>query len=256
MQLTAVVLAGSRPGPDAFAEAHGTDLKALIAVSGKPMVCWPVEALLRHEGIGTIHVLAQQPERLRPVLPDDPRLVLRRSRETIAATLDEICGDPATSWPLLITTADHVLLDRGMIDDFSSRAAGADVAIAVVERRALLARLPQTRRTWIGFRGGAYSGANLFALAGPQAAAALSLWRGVEQERKKGWKLLAALGFHGLLGLLRLRTLDATVAAIGRRLGVTIRAVAMHNPLAAVDVDKPDDHALVEAIVESHEGRA
>jgi hypothetical protein len=34
---------------------------------------------------------------------------------------------------------------------------------------------------------------------------------------------------------------------------VTIRAVVLSNPLAGVDVDKPEDHALVEAILE---GRA
>ena len=150
---------------------------------------------------------------------------------------------------MLVTTADHALLDGAMIDDFCARAEGADVAIGLVERRALMARLPQTRRTWIGFRGGAYSGANLFALGSPKAASAVRLWREVEQDRKKGWKLLVALGLPGLLGLVRLRTLDQTLAAMGRKLGITLRAIEMRNPLAAVDVDKPADLALVEAIL-------
>ena len=123
------------------------------------------------------------------------------------------------------------------------------MAIGLVERRALMARLPQTKRTWIGFRGGAYSGANLFALGSPKAASAVRLWREVEQDRKKGWKLLLALGLPGLLGLARLRSLDQVMAAIGKRLGLSIRAVEMGNPLAAVDVDKPADLALVEAII-------
>ena len=37
MKYTAIVLAGSRPGRDAFAETFGTDLKALIPVGGEPM---------------------------------------------------------------------------------------------------------------------------------------------------------------------------------------------------------------------------
>ena len=79
---------------------------------------------------------------------------------------------------------------------------------------------------------------------------AIERWRAVEQDRKKGWRLLAALGPALLLGaVLQLRTLDQSVAAVGRKLGLSIRAVEMSNPIAAIDVDKPDDHALVEAII-------
>jgi len=53
--------------------------------------------------------------------------------------------------------------------------------------------------------------------------------------------------------MLRLRTIDQTLTAIGRRLGLDIRKVELDNPLAAVDVDKPADHELVTAILE---GRA
>lgn len=250
---TALLLAGSRPGGDPFAEAHGVKAKALIPVSGEPMISRPVRALLGNKRIDRVRVLAQGSALLKPALPTDKRLTFERSGVTIAATIEAIIADPATRWPLLVTTADHALLDEAMIDDFCLAAEEADVAIGLVERRALMARLPQTKRTWIGFRGGAYSGANLFALGSPNAARAVRLWREVEQDRKKGWKLLVALGLPGLFGLARLRSLDQVLDAMGRRLGLTIRAVEMANPLAAVDVDKPADLALVEAIIE---GRA
>ena len=246
---TALVLAGSRPGVDPFAASHGTDLKVLIPVAGEPMVRRPVRALLASEGIGNVRVLTQQTERIGAVLPADPRLTVEPSGATIAATLAAICADPGTRWPMLVTTADHALLDEAMIADFMARAKGADVAIGLVEARPLLKRLPGTKRTWIGFRGGRYSGANLFALGSPRAAKAIELWRGVEQNRKKGWRLLAAFGPAGLLGLLRLRSLDQTLASLSHRLGLDLRAVQMRDPLAAVDVDKPADHALVEAIL-------
>jgi len=251
---TALVLAGSRPGPDAFATSHGTDLKALIPVGGVPMVARPVAALLGAAEIGSVRVLAQQVERIAAVLPDDPRVSVERSGATIAATIEAILADPATRFPLLLTTADHALLDAGMISDFCAAAAGAGLAIGLVEKRALDARLPQTKRTWIKFRAGAYSGANLFAFGSRDAAKAVALWRSVEQDRKKGWRMVAALGPALLLGsVLRLRTLDQTLASIGKRLGLGIRKVELANPLAAVDVDKPADHALVTAIIE---GRA
>ncbi|QNP44298.1 nucleotidyltransferase family protein [Sphingomonas daechungensis] len=173
---TAVVLAGSRPGKDPFAESYGTDLKALIPVGGEPMVRRPVEALLQSEGITLVRVLAQQPERIRDVLPEDARISVEASGDTIAATLEKMCVDPSVRWPILVTTADHALLTPAMIADFLGKAAGADVAIGLVSQAALLKRLPQTKRTWLKFRGGAYSGANLFLLGSPKIRSTLQLW--------------------------------------------------------------------------------
>jgi GTP:adenosylcobinamide-phosphate guanylyltransferase len=250
MSWTAVLLAGSRPGRDPFAEQFGTDLKALIPIGGEPMVRRPARALLESKDIGRILVLSQAPERIREVLPEDPRIEIMESKGTIAETIEDLMLKGSPRFPMLVTTADHALLDPGMIFEFVEKAKGADLAIGVVERRSLLARLPQTKRTWLVFRGGAYSGANLFALGSIKALAAVEQWRSVEQDRKKGWRVLAALGPVLLLGaVLRLRTLDQSVASMGSRLGMTARAVILSDPLAAVDVDKPVDHAIVEAVL-------
>ena len=247
---TAIVLAGSRPGRDAFAESFGTDLKALNPVAGEPMVRRPVQALLAAPAVGAIIVLSQSPERLSAVLPKDPRIDVRESSGTIAETVLRLIDDASVRWPVLVTTADHALLDAGMVREFCSAAAGSDIAIGVVERRNLMQRLPATKRTWIKFRGGAYTGPPPPALASPRVAPAIALWRSVEQDRKKGWRLVALLGPAVLLGAaLRLLTLDAVLARLGRKLGLNVVAVRLSNPLAGVDVDKPDDHTLVEAII-------
>lgn len=250
MSWTAVLLAGSRPGRDLFAEQFGTDLKALIPIAGEPMVQRPASALLECKDIGRILVLSQAPERIREVLPANPRIEIMESKGTIAETIEELMLKGSSQFPMLVTTADHALLDPGMVSEFVEKAKGADLAIGVVERQSLLARLPQTKRTWLVFRGGAYSGANLFALGSIKALAAVEQWRSVEQDRKKGWRVLAALGPVLLLGaVLRLRTLEQSVASMGNRLGMSARAVILSDPLAAVDVDKPVDHAIVEAVL-------
>jgi len=249
VKYTAIVLAGSRPGRDAFAEAHGTDLKALIPVGGEPMVRRPVRALLAAEDIGEVIVLSQAPERIAEVLPEDPRITFRKSEATIATTMLELCFDRKTQWPVLVTTADHALLDTEMIDEFIAYAEG-DITLGVVERATLMRRFPDARRTWVKFRGGAYTGANLFALRSPKVAAAIELWRSVENERKKGWRVVSLLGPFVLIGaLLRLMTIDAALRRIGRKLGLDVHAVRLSNPLAGVDVDKPADHDLAEAVV-------
>ncbi|HEV8407204.1 MAG TPA: NTP transferase domain-containing protein [Sphingomicrobium sp.] len=250
MRWTAVLLAGSRPGSDPLAEQFGTDLKALIPIAGEPMVRRPARTLLESKEIGRILVLSQAPERIAGALPRDPRIEVLESKGTIAQSIEEVILKGPHQFPMLVTTADHALLDPGMISEFTARSEGADLAIGVVERQSLLARLPQTKRTWLSFRGGSYSGANLFALGSIKTLAAIEHWRSVEQDRKKGWRVLAALGPGLLLGaVLRLRTLDQSVASMGKRLGMSARAVVLTNPLAAVDVDKPVDHAIVEAIL-------
>jgi hypothetical protein len=79
---------------------------------------------------------------------------------------------------------------------------------------------------------------------------AIELWRVVEQDRKKVWRVTSLLGPVVLAAIaLRLVSLDEVLARLGRKLGLTVKAVKLSNPLAGVDVDKPADHTLVEAIL-------
>lgn len=250
MKYTAIVLAGSRPGRDPFAAQFGNDIKALIAVAGEPMVRRPVRALLASSNIDRVVLLSQSPERIAAVVSKNPRVEFRQSTATIAQTMLAICRDPQTRWPLLVTTADHALLDTAIVDEFCSGAQGADLAVGVVERATLMRRFPNAERTWLRFRGGAYTGANLFVLASPKVAPAIELWRSVEQDRKKGWRLIALVGPIILAGtLLRLLSIDDVLARLGRKLGLSIKAVRLSNPVAGVDVDKPVDHTLAEDIL-------
>jgi GTP:adenosylcobinamide-phosphate guanylyltransferase len=247
---TAFLLAGSRPAGDPLAQSMMLGHKALIPVGGEPMVLRPLHALLNSPEVSDIIVLTQNPEDLRAVLPADERVTIRASRGTIAQTIAEQLADRGAAFPVLVTTADHALLDPAMIAEFTSKAQGADLAIAVVESKPLLARFPQSKRTWIGFRGGRYSGANLFSFGSERALPAVDRWSAVEQDRKKGWRVLAALGPTLLLGaVLKLRTIHQSAASIGGKLGIDLRIVEMSNPIAAIDVDKPSDHVLVEDIL-------
>ena len=254
MKYTAILLAGSRPGRDHFAAQFGTDMKALIAIAGEPMVRRPVRALLASSSIAQVIILSQAPERISAVIPKDPRVSFGRSSATIAETLLEIMEHPETRWPLLVTTADHALLDPDTVDEFAWKSAGSDVAIGVVAKEKLLERLPETERTWLKFRGGAYTGANLFALGSPAVRPAILLWRSVEQDRKKAWRVVLALGpLVMVLAALKLLSIGQVLDRLGKRLGLEVKAVCLSNPLAGVDVDKPCDHSLTEAILK---GRA
>lgn len=247
---TAFLLAGSRPSGDPLAQSMMLGHKALIPIAGEPMILRPVRALLASPEVGNLIVLTQDPAELRPVIPEDERIAIHPSTGTIAQTISEQLAHHAAEFPVLVATADHALLTPAMIAEFVSKADGADLAVAVVESKPLLARFPQSKRTWIGFKGGRYSGANLFSFSSPRVLPAIGRWGAVEQDRKKGWRLLAALGPELLLGaVLKLRTIHESAAAIGRKLGIDIRIVEMSDPIAAIDVDKPVDHVLVEDII-------
>lgn len=253
--ITALLLAGSRPGVDPLAQAAGVQVKPLAPVAGEPMINHPARTLAAHAAIERVLILTQTPELYAadPAaawLADHPKISFERSGEGIASSLMALVDRPDCVFPLLLTTADHVLLDASMLDQFIAEASGADIAVAMVERRTLLARYPQSRRTWLKFRDGWWSGANIFWFGSAKARSIIALWQEVEQDRKKGWKILAAFGPFALLGaLVRILTLRGGIARIGRRFGLAARLVAMDQAEACIDADKPDDVALIENII-------
>ncbi|MEW4468748.1 NTP transferase domain-containing protein [Parasphingorhabdus sp. JC815] len=254
----AIILAGSRPAGDPMAQARGIAAKALIPVAGKAMLAHVAEVLLAHDAIDRLYLMAQDfgpfwQDKDVAALQTDGRVHAQTSNATIAASLDGVLDDVA--YPALITTADNVLLNAQMIDDFLSAARSADIAIAVVEKRTLLRRYPASRRTWIKLRGGQYSGANLFCFGSPEARRLLEYWAEVEQDRKKGWKLLTIFGPWLLfLAVTRMITIDQLASRVGKKLGLTVKIVSMRQPEACIDVDKDSDLQLAEQIIAERAG--
>ena len=73
--------------------------------------------------------------------------------------------------PLLVTTADHALLQTRWVEEFLAACpASADVAAALARRDRVQAAVPDTRRTWLRFADGDFSGCNLFLMARPASA--------------------------------------------------------------------------------------
>lgn len=253
--ITAILLAGSRPVPDPLAVAAGVAVKPLVPVAGEAMINYPARALLAHPAIGRVIVLTQAPELFAgdPAtawLVDHPKLRFEKSGGGIASSLMALLDRTDLPFPLLMTTADHVLLDGGMLDQMVREAAGADIAVAMVEQATLLARYPGSRRTWLKFRDGWWSGANIFWFGSARARPVIALWQEVEQDRKKGWKIVSAFGPLTLLGaVLRISSLRGGIARVGRRFGLTARLVAMEKAEACIDADKPEDVVLIEGIL-------
>jgi GTP:adenosylcobinamide-phosphate guanylyltransferase len=254
---TALVLAGQRPGVDPLAAAFGQELKALVPVAGEVMLGRVLMALVDTPEIARIIVLAQNTLALRahPHLAwavEEPRIAFRISGATISGSVLAAVDDAGIGLPLLVTTADNVMLTPSTIAEFvaGAGAGAADVSVAMVERTRLERAVGPNRRTWLAFRGGAYTGANLFALTGPGARAALRFWEKVEADRKSVLRLAAHFGFGLMLKLLTRRlTVTEALAAAGAQIGTSAAPVLLSDGRMGVDVDKLEDHALAESLL-------
>ena len=244
--VTALILAGTRPGGDPLALAEGVSHKALLDVGGRTVLDRVIDAV-RGAGLERIVVLA-----------DDPAVV------AIAEAMGAECMVPATGpsqsvynaleafgAPMLVTTSDHALLRpdwiRQCIDDTPE---AADLGVMLAPRRAVEEALPGNKRTYLKLGDGEWSGCNLFYLKTPRSREAIRLWMRIEQDRKKPWRMVAKIGPGMLLAYLfgRLSMADA-IRRIGQRIGIRSELVAARDGLAAVDVDKPQDLELVRALV-------
>ncbi|MBE1528824.1 molybdopterin-guanine dinucleotide biosynthesis protein A [Sphingopyxis sp. OAS728] len=247
--IPAIVLAGSRPGPDPLLSGSGVSTKALLPIAGQAMLVHVVKALRASPEVGAITILAQNSAELaaEPGLAGLADLHFVDSGQGISSSL--AAALPPGDDPLLVTTADNVLLQPTMVAEFLRGGADSDVAVAMVERDILLARYPESKRTWLKFRGGWWSGANMFRLRGRRVLPLLDFWGRIERDRKKGLKIVAAFGPWLLVGaLLRFFTIQQGVARAGLRFGLKAKVVAMSEPEACIDADKPADIELIEAI--------
>ncbi len=245
------MLAGQRPGVDRLAVHFGTDLKALVEIAGEPMISHVIRTLHQTPSIGQILVLAQEPDRLSQAVAAGGDAQFSRSEAGISASIKAVAGTSAAPWPILVTTADHPLLTVEMIEAFLKASDQSDLAIGFVEKQAMLAQFPEAKRTWLKFRDGHWSGTNLFALRNDRVSPALDLWAAAEQDRKQAWKLFLHFGpWLALRAISRTIGLSGALKKAGQRLGLGVKLVSMGDPVAAIDVDKPEDHALASLILE------
>ncbi len=253
--LTALVLAGTRGGGDPLAAYAGVSHKALIEVGGQTMIERVVQALAAVPEVARIVIAIERPELLR----DLPGLQPPACTQPITALLPA-AGPSATvaavlaaeGTPLLVTTADHALLQTRWVQEFLAACpADADVAVALGRREVVEAAAPHTRRTWLRFADGDFSGCNLFLMARPAAVGAARLWSEMERDRKAPLRMMQRLGWTFAL---RYRLGRLTSAAAMARLGALaggarLAIVAMHDGRAAIDVDQPADLDLVRRLV-------
>lgn len=251
-RFTAIVLAGERTRSDPVAQAAGVPCKALAPVGGVPMVIRVLDALAASDWIdarilcGPARAVVEEDRALRALIHSGTVTWLE-SRATPATSAHAAMQTVAAETPVLLTTADHALLDTEIVDYFCDKAvhSGCDVVAAVADAGAVQAAYPGVRRTVIALRDGGYSGCNLFAFLTPRARQAARFWRRVEAQRKNPLRLIGHIGWSTALRYaLGALTLDDALARLSRRMDVRVGSVILPYPRAAIDVDRVSDWRL------------
>lgn len=254
---TAILLAGRRDGAtDPLALAAGVTHKCLVPVAGQPMLLHVIDALAASRRIGDIRVVIENPALLADLPP--LRGLLRSGRLTGVAArpnlVDSVlAGADGAAFPLLITTADNVLLTPAAIDELldGAVAQGADAAVAFTRRASVLAAHPEGQRKFYQFADDGYSNCNSYWLRDRDALKAAETFRSGGQFVKHPLRIVGAFG---LLNLLRFRfgigTLEQAFARFSRRFRLTISPVILTDGAVAIDVDNSRSHAVATTLLE------
>lgn len=252
---SAIVLAAGRGSSDPLAAHFGVSHKCLLPVAGTAMLKRVVSALAQHPRIGEIIVSIEDAALLPQALGELAGAVrFTTSQASAAQSAGAALRDLAGSDPVLLTTADHALLDQAMLDHFidASGSSDSDLTVGLASEQTIMAEYPDAKRTFLAFGPDRVSGCNLYGIRTAKALKAIDLWQTVEANRKNPLAIVRAFGLYALVRYLTgTITLDSAFAIASRRLGITAKPILMPFANAAVDIDKPEDHELVERILKS-----
>ncbi|MEL7128740.1 MAG: nucleotidyltransferase family protein [Pseudomonadota bacterium] len=252
-----LILAGTRDEACPLCRDAKVESKALVPLGGVRMVDHMLRALRDSPSLtGDIWISGLCPEELVEGAPMDLVGFLHRVRAAPAAIgpakATYAALDAGATFPLLVTTCDHPLLNPSMIDAFLSGAdaVGCDAAVGLARQDVIQAAYPETQRTYLKLAGEGYSGCNLFLLRTDNARKGAEFWHNAEVDRKRPLKLVRRFGLGALLRMLtgRLPLLDAFEHG-SRRIGASVAPIIFPIPEAAIDVDKPSDLVLVRQIM-------
>lgn len=252
MSSSVLILAGQREGViDPLCADAGVERKAIIPINGRPMIDYVLAALEKANLSQPFHVSGFD-------AAYDKRLVQSPSGTGPADSADAALR-AGINLPCLITTADHPLLTPYMLEHFLTqvRQSDADFCVGFATKKIIQPAYPDVKRTYLYFSDYSVSGCNLFYINTLKGLAAIEFWKQAQHLRKQPLKLARSLGwgvlFNYAVGRL---SLEGAFEYASKRLSITAKPVLIPIAEAAIDVDKPSDKILVEAILSGNQNVA
>ncbi|MEA3030565.1 MAG: hypothetical protein QOG13_1890 [Sphingomonadales bacterium] len=252
-RFTIIVLAAQREGRlDPLAVAAGVSHKCLVPIRGRPLLAHVLAALAELDGVDSIRIAVEPGAEamLRPIAEASGLPVaFVAAAETITDSV--YAAAAGASGPLVITTADNVLLTPAAVRQVAERlAAGDDTVIALARKEDVLSAHPEGQRRFYRFRDGEFSNCNLYGLS-QRGLALAETFREGGQFAKNPMRIARAFGFLNLL-ILRygLVTLDRAMERLGRRFGLRVSGLVLEDGAHAIDVDNQRTYAIAAELLD------
>lgn len=252
-RFTIVVLAAQRNGRlDPLAAEAGVTHKCLVPIGGLPLLAHVLSALGEVGQIDSIRISVEDgaADKLRPIAAVSG---LPISFVTAADNIADSVYRAAegSSRPVVVTTADNVLLTPGAVRQvMASLAGGADAVVALARKEDVLAAHPQGQRRFYRFKDGEFSNCNLYGLSREGLKLAETFREG-GQFKKNPMRIARAFGFLNLL-LLRFAMvgLAGGMKRLSRRFKVKVEAVVLADGAHAIDVDNKRTYEIAAELLD------
>ena len=199
-----LILAAQRKGTrNALAQAAGVSHKCVMPMQARPLIEHVLSTLDTMPDATCITVSIDRPDALIKVplvqkLMAENRLRIAQSGDTLFDSIERALPTP-DDFPVVITTADNVLLTENMLRHFIANLSDNDVGVAMCQKETLLAKYPDGQRRFHRFADGEWSNCNLYALMTPEALAAAEFFRGGGQFAKSLKRVMNAFGLFNMI---------------------------------------------------------
>lgn len=249
-RFTVAVMAAQRAGRlDPLAEEAGVSHKCLVPIAGRPLLSHVLAAVSRVPGVAAVQIAVEDGAEaaLRTVPGGEGQFGVPvryvAAADNLADSVYAAAG--GAEGPVVVTTADNVLLTPGAVAEMAGRLfAGDDAVLAFARREAVLAAHPEGQRNFYRFADGEFSNCNLYGLS-RQGLRAAEVFRGGGQFVRHPGRVVAAFGLVNLI-LLRfgLVSVDRAMARLSRRFGIAASAVILDDGAHAIDVDNARSYRI------------
>jgi CTP:molybdopterin cytidylyltransferase MocA len=250
---TVIVLAAQREGRlDPLAAEAGVTHKCLVPIGGRPLLAHVLDALAQVEGVAAVRISVEAgaEERLAALanasrLPVSFVAAAANIADSVYAAAEGVAG------PVVITTADNVLLTPDAVRRIARMLSdGDDAVVALARKEDVLAAHPEGQRRFYKFRDGQFSNCNLYGLSRRGLGLAETFREGGQFAKNP----MRIARLFGIFNLLRLRyglvSLDGAMRRLGKRFGVSAAAVVLEDGAHAIDVDNQRTYAIAAQLLD------
>lgn len=244
--MDAIISAGASAGQaDPLLQYAGVARKALIPVGGRPMIQCVTDALSGSHYVDRLIVVGLDATCGIDFGPK-PVIFVPQVGGLIAnyvAGVERALQDTADRDHLLIAACDIPLITPAIVDDHLAGMLRTDhdVYYSIIRKETMLARFPDSRRSYARLRDGVFCGGSLSLIsARVMTSESRRLWDELLNRRKNVFRQAALIGFDVLLRLITgTLTLAAAEARADRIIGVKCKAYISDHAEIGMDVDKP-----------------